>query len=75
MIDNDENYYEVSNEDFARIQNTGEPIYKAPIFMQKVEQPATNPNFIQVGMVCYIDNKNAKAINKKSKAIFMRRTK
>ena len=68
MLDNDDNYYDVSNEDFVRIRNTGKPIYDAPVFMQKVKMPATNPNFIQVGMVCFRDNNE-------TKAIFMRRTK
>lgn len=68
MIDDDDNYYDVSNEDFARIKSTGKPTYDAPIYMQKVEMPATNPNFIQVGMVCFRKNNE-------TKAIFARRTK
>lgn len=68
MIDNDDNYYDVSNEDFARIRNTGKSIFGFPIYMQKVKMPATNPNFIQVGMVSFRENNE-------TKAIFARRTK
>ena len=68
MLDGDDNYYDVSNEDFARIRNTGKPIYDAPIFMQRVKMPATNPNFIQIGMVTFRENNE-------TKALFTRRTK
>ncbi len=68
MIDDDDNYYDVSDQPFARIKNTGKPTYNKPVFMQKVKMPPTNPNFIQVGMVMYRDSNEVKAL-------FVRRTK
>lgn len=68
MIDDDDNYYDVSNEEFTRIRNTGKPIYPAPVFMQKVKMPPTNPNFIQIGMVSYRKTNEVKGL-------FARRTK
>lgn len=68
MIDDDDNYYDISDEYFVKIQKTGKRIFDAPVFMQKVKMPATNPHFIQVGSVGFRDTNE-------TKAIFMRRTK
>lgn len=51
MIDNDDNYYDVSNESYFHIRNTGKYIPQAPVYMQKVQLPPTNENFIIAGYV------------------------
>ena len=70
MDDDDDNYYEVSD-DFV-IKNTGKRIYDAPVFMRKISTKKENKNFIQVGVQAYITRKGED--KKESKPIFMRRT-
>ena len=68
MIDDDDNYYDVSNEEFSKIRNTGKPMYPVPVYMQKVKMPPTNPNFIKIGAVLFRKTNEIKTL-------FARRTK
>ena len=68
MIDDDDNYYDVSNEEFSKIRNTGKPMYPVPVYMQKVKMPPTNPNFIKIGAVLFRKTNEIKPL-------FARRTK
>ena len=68
MIDDDDNYYDATAILPPKNRDGKDYFTRAPLYMQKVSMPATNPNFIQVGMIGYRDSGE-------TKAIFMRRTK
>ena len=51
MIDNDDNYYDASNERYFYIRDTGRYTPQAPVYMQKVQMPPTNENYIIAGYV------------------------
>ncbi len=71
MVDNDDNYYDVSNESYFHIRDTGEYILQAPVYMQKIQIPPTNENYIIAG---YISTRD-KTGKFNSKPFFYKKTK